>query len=235
MKRSYLSGLILLILISSVLLAAGLKTPERGFVSTKPAANWERALISGNGTIGALVMSRPLNETIIFSHERLFMPIAPSEPIVNMVPHLDTVREMIDKGRYSEAAEFVYNLGRKQGYRGLRWTDPLIPAFDLKITMTPAGKIRHYARSVDFQTGVTSVRWQDDRGAFLRRLFVSRADNIAVLSLRSERKESVNCRIAMATTLECTEEENEEEEEEEEEEISFEEGVEKVTIAATDS
>ena len=232
MKRSFLLGFILLTLISSAILAAGLKVPERGFISTKPAANWEKALISGNGTIGALVMSRPLDETIIFSHERLFMPIAPSKPIVNMAPHLNTVREMIDKGQYSETAEFVYNLGRKQGYRGLRWTDPLTPAFDLKITMTPAGETRGYARSVDFQTGVASVRWEDDRGAFLRRLFVSRADNVAVISLRGERKGSVDCRIAMATTLEGTEEDDEEEEEEG---TSFREGVEKVTIKAEDS
>jgi alpha-L-fucosidase 2 len=99
MKKSFLLGFILLTLISSAILAAGLKAPERGFVSTRPAENWQEALISGNGTIGALVMSRPLNETIIFSHERLFMPGAPSQPVVNMAPHLDTVRGMIDKGR----------------------------------------------------------------------------------------------------------------------------------------
>ena len=29
--------------------------PERGFVSSQPAVNWEDALISGNGRFGALV------------------------------------------------------------------------------------------------------------------------------------------------------------------------------------
>jgi hypothetical protein len=233
MTRSILLGFIIGTVVFSSVLAHEIIQPERGFISSRPAKNWEEALISGNGKIGALVMSRPLNETIIFSHERLFMPIAPSKPIVNMAPHLNTVREMIDKGRYSEAAEFVYNLGRKQGYRGLRWTDPLIPAFDLKITMSPAGKIRDYARSVDFQTGVVSVQWKDDRGAFLRRLFVSRADNVAVLLLGGEQNGAVDCQIAMATTLEGTEEENEEEEEEEG--TSFREGVEKVAIKVEDS
>jgi hypothetical protein len=145
-----------------------------------------------------------------------------------MAPHLDTVRRMIDKGRYREASEFVSNLGREQGYRGMRWTDPLIPAFDLKIMMSPAGETRDYARSVDFQTGVASVRWEDDRGVFLRRLFVSRADNVAVLSLGGERNGAVDCQIALATTPEGAKEE----EEEEEEEISFGQGVDDVTIAA---
>jgi hypothetical protein len=226
MKKSCLLGFTLLSLIYPAVFAAGLKTPERGFVSTRPAENWEEALISGNGTIGVLVMSRPLNETIIFSHEHLFMPMDPSQPIVNMAPHLDTVRRMINEGRYSQAAEFVSGLARQQGYRGMWWTDPLIPAFDLKITMSPAGKIRSYARSVDFQTGVACVRWKDDRGVFIRRLFVSRADNVAVLSLRGERKGAVDCRIALATTPEDAEEY------EEEEESSFGQGVDKVIIAA---
>ncbi|MHC4541125.1 MAG: glycoside hydrolase N-terminal domain-containing protein, partial [Planctomycetota bacterium] len=225
MKKSCLLGFILLSLIYPAVFAAGLRAPERGFVSIRAAENWEEALISGNGKIGALVMSRPLNETTIFSHERLFMPKYPSQPVVNMAPYLDTVRRMIDQGRYGEAAEFVFNLARKQGYRGLRWTDPLIPAFNLKITMSPAGKTRDYARSVDFQTGVTSVRWKDERGMFLRRLFVSRADNVAVLSLRGERNGAVDCRIALATTPKGAEEE------EEEEEPSFGQGVD-VAIAA---
>ncbi|MHC4423248.1 MAG: glycoside hydrolase N-terminal domain-containing protein, partial [Planctomycetota bacterium] len=226
MKKSCLLGFTILSLIYPAVFAAGLRAPERGFVSSRPAENWEEALISGNGKIGALVMSRPLNETIIFSHERLFMPNEPSQPVVNMAPHLDTVRRMIDEGRYSQSAEFVSALARKQGYRGLRWTDPLIPAFDLKITMSPAGETRDYARSVDFQTGVASVRWKDDRGVFLRRLFVSRADNVAVLSLRGERNGAVDCRIALATTPEDTEEQ------EDEEETSFGQGVDNVTIAA---
>jgi len=223
MTRTVIFGFIIGAVVCSVGCGMEVARPERGFVSTRPARNWEHALISGNGKIGALVMSRPLNETIIFGHERLFMPAYPSQPIVDMAPHLDTVRGMIDDGEYREAAEFVYSLGRKQGYRGLRWTDPLIPAFDLKITMSPAGETRDYARSVDFETGVASVQWKDERGVFVRRLFVSRADNVAVLSLRGERDGAVDCRIALAMRPKGDEEEEEEEKE------SFGRGVE-VTI-----
>jgi len=168
-----------------------------------------------------------LDETIIFSHERLFMPAYPSKPLVDMAPHLDTVREMIDEGKYGEAARFVWGLARKQGYPELRWTDPLVPAFDLKITMPPAGKTRDYARSVDFETGVASVQWKDERGAFVRRLFVSRADNVAVLSLHGERGGAVNCRIALATRPG-----GDEAEVEAGEEGPFGPGVENITIAA---
>jgi alpha-L-fucosidase 2 len=225
MTKTTIVGFVIGAVICSAGCGAEIVGPERGFISTRPARNWEQALISGNGTIGALVMSRPLDETIIFSHERLFMPAYPSQPLVDMAPHLDTVREMIDEGEYKEAARFIFGLGRKQGYRGLRWTDPLIPAFDLKLTMPPAGQTRDYARSVDFQTGVASVQWKDERGAFERRLFVSRADNVAVLSLRGEQEGAVNCRIALATRP------GSEEVEEEEEDESFGRGL-KVSMAA---
>jgi hypothetical protein len=40
--------------------------PQRGFISTRPADTWEQALVSGNGKYGAMVLSHPLDETIIF-------------------------------------------------------------------------------------------------------------------------------------------------------------------------
>ena len=53
------------------------ESPERGFISSQPAQTWEEGLISGNGTIGANMFSNPLDETIIFTHERLFLPMGP--------------------------------------------------------------------------------------------------------------------------------------------------------------
>ncbi|MHC4643421.1 MAG: glycoside hydrolase N-terminal domain-containing protein, partial [Planctomycetota bacterium] len=227
MARTLFFGFIIVAVVCSAGYGAQIIQPERGFVSTKPARNWEHALISGNGKIGALVMSQPLDETIIFNHERLFMPAYPSQPLVDMAPHLDTIRGMIDEEEYRGAAQFVWGLASKQGYPELRWTDPLVPAFDLKIKMPPAGKTRDYARLVDFQTGVASVQWKDDRGVFLRRLFVSRADNVAVLSLRGERGGAVDCRIALGTTPGYNEVEVEDGEE-----GPFGPGVENITIAA---
>jgi len=80
--------LLMTIVISSVIIASGtlpgqkkLKVPERGFISSEQVKTWEEGLISGNGTIGINILSRPLDETIIFSHERLFLPKgAPTMP-----------------------------------------------------------------------------------------------------------------------------------------------------------
>jgi len=82
----------------SLATAASLPVPERGFISSQPAKTWEEGLICGNGTIGANALSRPLNERVIFSHERLFLPMgAPVMPPDQSV-RLFEIRRLIDKG-----------------------------------------------------------------------------------------------------------------------------------------
>jgi hypothetical protein len=48
-----------------------MQSPKRGFTSTtlidNPAREWQQALISGNGRMGAMVIGHPLDETIILS------------------------------------------------------------------------------------------------------------------------------------------------------------------------
>jgi len=224
MKKSCLLGFTLLSLIYPAIFAAGLRAPERGFVSMRPAENWEEALISGNGKIGALVMSEPLEEAIIFSHERLFMPWYKILPLVDLSPHIDKIRELIEKGRYEDAARLGVEISDRHGYNvesvhyGMRWPDPFVPAFDLSVKMG-GGEISEYARSLDWATGVATVRYVDDKGAFSRRLFVSRADNLAVLSITGQDGEKIDCELALATRpSEARDEDDDEEEDEEEDE-----------------
>jgi len=155
-----------------------LKVPERGFISSKPATTWEEGLISGNGTIGVNILSRPLDETIIFSHERLFLPKGqPTVPPDNS--HLlFQIRNLIDRGLYKQATEFAAIISGQQGFM---YPDPFVPAFDLNLKMDPDLEVNNYMRSVDFQTGEATVHWSDSRGVFERKMFVSRADGIAVM------------------------------------------------------
>ena len=44
---------------------AGGQRRRRGGVSTDAAAPWEEGLLLGNGTVGANVFGRPLDETIV--------------------------------------------------------------------------------------------------------------------------------------------------------------------------
>jgi hypothetical protein len=170
-----------------------LPVPERGFVSSQPAKRWEEGLICGNGTIGANALSRPLQERIIFTHERLFLPMGPPVMPPDQSARLFEIRRLIDRGLYKQACELQASLS---GQEGFMYPDYFVPAFDLTIQTQAAGAVRDFARSVNFQTGEAVVHWADDRGVFERRMFVSRAAGIAVLLLTAP-KSALDCRLAL--------------------------------------
>jgi len=172
----------------------GIQVPDRGFISSQPAETWEQGLISGNGTIGASVLSHPLDETIVFSHERLFLPErAPVMP-PHTAPRLFEIRRLIQRGLYRQATQLAFDISDQEGFR---YPDPFVPAFDLGIRMDAELNVTDYARSVNFQTGEATVHWAGTRGVFERKLFVSRADGIAVLLITGPRPGSVNCRLEL--------------------------------------
>lgn len=172
--------------------------PARGFVSGTPATSWEQGLVSGNGKVGAIVLGHPADETIILNHARLFMPLHPPLPPVDTGGHLAEIRAMFAAGKYQQAADYVVDLSHREGWGGKRWTDPFIPAFDLRVRMEPQGAVNDYHRSVDYETGVATVAWRDSRGEFCRRLFVSRPDDVVVLSITGPTRGSVDCELGLA-------------------------------------
>ena len=183
------------LVIDSFALPNQLKAPTRGFISSQPAETWQQGLLSGNGTIGANVLSRPLDETIIFTHERLFLPKGPPVMPPLTAPRLFEIRKLIDQGLYKQATELAFNLSEQEGFM---YPDPFVPAFDLSIRMDTEKDISDYMRSVDFQTGEVTVHWSNSRGVFERRLFVSRKHSVAVLLITGP-DQGVNCRLELKT------------------------------------
>ena len=199
MKRIILASLLSLHAISSAA-AESLPVPERGFVSCQPARTWEEGLLCGNGTIGANALSRPLNERVIFSHERLFLPMGAPVMPRDQSARLFEIRRLIDRGLHKQACELQFSLS---GQDGFMYPDYFVPAFDLTIHTQAQGEIRDYARSVNFQTGETVVHWADGRGLFERRMFVSRAAGVAVLLLTAP-KSALDCQLALVRANRAT-------------------------------
>jgi len=178
-----------------------LTSPARGFLSSEAAETWEHGLIAGNGTLGANVFGRPLDETIILTHERMFLPAGkPMMPPPDTGIRLFEIRRLIDRGLYRQATRLAFQLS---GQDGFRYPDPFVPAFDVRITMGPGdasarGPVRDYGRSVDFAKGLATVHWADGRGIFERRLFVSRADGVVVLQIVGAEPGAVNSTLALS-------------------------------------
>ncbi|MFA9456229.1 glycoside hydrolase N-terminal domain-containing protein [Halalkalibacter sp. AB-rgal2] len=168
--------------------------PKRGIVSKKPADQWQEAMITGNGELGALIFGQPLEETIIFNHEKLYEPL--HEQIIqnnNMSPYLGEIRELMKEGKFRDAAELFSN---KSGHP-LLFTDAYHPAFALKLQMSNCDRICDYDRSINFETGEVTVSWSDDRGRVVRKQFVSREDHVSVISLTTISNEEMSLELSI--------------------------------------
>jgi hypothetical protein len=165
--------------------APAFQTPSRGFVSLEPAPNWSHALLTGNGTMGALVIGQPHDETLIFSQAELYIPLNEPKPPINQASRLTEIRKLLLEGKAEAAANIPMEQRKKEGFDIGR--DPFIPAFDMHISQETA-KLNRYQRSVNFETGEATVTWTDDKGTFERRVFVSRPDSIIVVSIKGSAK-----------------------------------------------
>jgi len=173
--------------------SASLPVPERGFLSNRPAANWEEGLICGNGTLGMLAFSHPSEERVIFTHEELFMPMgAPFVP-PDQSMHLPEIRQLIADGKYKEAEALQ---AEYSGQEGFMYPDFFVPAFDLRITQ-PGGEAKDYARTVNFSSSEARIKWSNELGSFERGLFCSRMDKVAVVKLSAEKAGGLNATLQL--------------------------------------
>ncbi len=172
--------------------------PERGLFSLTPAERWEEALLCGNGTMGALAMSQPFAETLVLTHERLFVPLRQPRPPVDTAGELREIRRLIREGKYKDAAEYVNTLKVRQGYPPeLIWVDPFMPACDMVVRWDGGGAVDGYRRSLDYRTGVARVQWTSSGAYYQQRTFVSRADSVVVVELTCSNAEAARVEVQL--------------------------------------
>ena len=172
--------------------------------SSSPAERWEDALISGNGATGVMVMGRPLDETVVVNHEKLWVVMVDvPRDVADMRQANAEARELARANRFAEAAELhmarfteasreMYDL--KHLVKGRRLpVDRVHPAFHLRLTVPPEGTVRNTRRETVLDTGEIVVRWEDNRGSWERRLFVSRPHDAIVLKLRKPDRAQLDC------------------------------------------
>lgn len=174
-----------------------------GMKSSKPAARWEDALISGNGVMGILVFGDIENEKMIFNHEFCYEPIGTEniEP-PKIAKYMPEVKRLMLAGNYREAHDYSVKMGQQEGFQNILWTDPYHPALQMKISQSAVGEKLDYFRGVDFETGEVHVSWTDDYGSHSRKSFVSRPDNVIVQKLTSD--SLINCLIEISDLIDTT-------------------------------
>ncbi|MFD5516862.1 glycoside hydrolase N-terminal domain-containing protein [Streptomyces sp. NPDC127066] len=141
--------------------------PVHGTWEPRPAARWEDAFLSGNGTHGAMVFGDPNDDRVIVNHHRLVRPngSADARP-PELADRLADVQDRLLAGDVNAGEDFTDG-------RPLLWVQPFHPAFQVRLRR-PAEEARGYRREADFTTGVVRTVCGDRRGE----VFVSRADDV---------------------------------------------------------
>ena len=172
--------------------------PAHGYVTNLPASKWEEAMVTGNGSFGALVMGYPFKERIILSHEKLFMPENPPTSAPDLGGSLDLIRSLVLSGEGEKASELSLRLGEEVGICGKIFTDPLVPACQLEIEWLDKEPLLNYSRSVNYETGEASTAWTTKNGLFMRTVFASRENGVVAMKFKSQDGAPSNFRIRLS-------------------------------------
>ena len=168
--------------------------PVRGLVSTGINGG---TFISGDGTMTVELAGDPLSDEVIFRHEAILRPWKRPFAAPDIAAVLPDVKRLILAGEYRQALELSLHAANDAGMPPGTTNHSLLSPFRLRLSLPPAGAMRNYLRSVDFETGEIAVHWTDDRGDWVRKTFVSRPDHVAVESMSAPAGHLLDTDIAL--------------------------------------
>lgn len=171
-------------------------TVRQGYSTRYPQTytQWQEALLGGNGKMGIMIFGNPLHETAVFN-DRAFNFPRPNPRTFAEVPRdtLDLIKKYCAEGRFKEANDLAVRTSHWQdGGEGGRH-----PGFALKIDLDTCGNVTDYRRTCNYETGEISVRWNDARGEWNRRSFVSRDADVAVFQLQAPSSGKLDCALSL--------------------------------------
>lgn len=176
---------------------------ELGISKTYPKtySDWANAFVAGDGKIGMMVFGNPLQETVIMNDRKFFMAATVDKPnrVINTVSQedLNQIKEYLVNEQWKEANDLANKVhGWQDGGEGNKH-----PGYEMLIhVLGESGDVQDYSRVLDYSTGEITVSWKDDRGAWERKAFVSRQDNVAVEYLTNPSDEKTfGCSVQLTT------------------------------------
>lgn len=157
--------------------------PSRTVHTDHPVGDWEDALVTGNGSTGALVHSTHDRLRVTLSHERLFLPVTAPLPAPHTAPFLPELRSMLREGRAEDVAERIVAEAATEhpGYSETRWIDPLVGAalLSLRLRNPTTGSLH---RTCDLNSGLVSEHLP---GGITHRVFASRVDDAVLVEVNA--------------------------------------------------
>lgn len=163
----------------------------------KPAAEWVEALPVGNGRIGGMVFGG-INEELIQLNEATLWSGGPRKDDVNpkAFSYLEPVRSALRNNDFKTAAELTRKM---QGH----YSESFLPLGDLQIKQSfkTAGTASAYRRSLNIDEAIAEVQFIKDDVQYSREVFVSAADQVMAVRIRSGKPGMLVLDVSLASQL----------------------------------
>lgn len=158
-----------------------------------PAGKWIEALPVGNGRLGAMVFGAPQEEHLQFNEETVWTGKPHEYQHEGAVKYLAKIRELLFQGKQKQAEDlamkhFMSVPLRQKAYQ---------PLGDLYLNFPDHEKATHYRRELNLDSGIASVKYKIGNTTFTRQVFVSAVDQVIVVHLAADEKNSLNFTIAL--------------------------------------
>jgi len=154
----------------------------------QPAERWVEALPVGNGRLGAMVFGGVNRERLQLNEDTLWAG-GPYDPVNSQAREaLPEVRRLVFDRKYSEAAKLISAkvISRPGGQM------PYETAGDLVLTFPGTASFDNYRRELNLDTAVATVEYSNDGTRFKRQVFASPVDQVIVVRLTADKKNSIS-------------------------------------------
>ena len=158
-----------------------------------PADDWNKALPIGNGRIGGMVFSQPIDERIQLNEDSVWSGGFRERNNKSAYENLAKVRELLFDEKISEAEAKVNDLfcGTPVNQRHY------MPLGDMSIRHYKESIADFHTRSLDLNTAVSTTEYTLSGVRYKRECFVSYPDEVLVLHITADKAASVCVRVGI--------------------------------------
>ncbi len=159
----------------------------------KPAENWDQALPLGNGRIGTMVFSDPINEKIQLNEDSVWSGGSRLRNNASALPNLEKVRKLLLDENIPEAEKIVMDAFCGTPFNQRHY----MPLGDIEISHTDLSNAQFKRRSLDLSTAVCVTEYSAKGREYVREAFVSEPDQVFVMKISCSEPDGINLKIKM--------------------------------------
>ncbi len=192
MKRVFIS-------LSVAIICACTPQPQNSssFWYNRPASDWLEALPVGNGRMGAMVFSDPVNERIQLNEDSMW-PGSPEWADNNKgTPEdLARVRELLRQGKHAGADRLIVDAFSRKSITFSHQT-----LGDLSVKFENHDEYSHYKRWLSLDSALVTSSFKVNGNEVVQQVFTSRPDNVLIVHLKSNAPNGLNFRVSLSRPL----------------------------------